>query len=778
VALCPLFNLLQACEKAVGDGCLDEIDALLGCGLLLLETEQPVERLDVKSREQASNILFYGINWMREVINAFCNSDDDATVQKVVTRLCNIAALEKKLIRLLACTPTFVIQGYTIKSGLEDGSSKDTNAKKSITINSQTNRRNQSAGSGESDTESVQSVSRSSKKAAKNITVFEDISSLRPLMRELKIDTLRILRTGRNMGLINPLKLSGFNYLVTDLQSKLKKKLAPPVLNAFFGKKKKDPAAIYAQPNISYIQRMSASTLIEEVLPYLPSLLDRWESILTEQSQDEDNTEQESQDSISLILDVFYQLLTWSELDDPANDSIKRSLLSVLAMRSDKTVSRLNDVPRLTQNAFNYLFKFIVNMKKGEATVQLHKALSAIVKFAGADGTLASQTQKAAETILRNEWSDSKEMKKHIVYLVGQEICMSGQSLDIIHNYLTKTLPAYDLGDEEELNLHPLLRKDTLPLYYQALASEVVHAHNHFKESQESDDTAILELSRIIDCFELMTAYIKAKDDRALLSVILKSGRLFIEQMTKRTITYLSSHFKTHRDAVINMLRQFQNGTRTLQIICSHVKTIRDIQLSSYVPSLKKALEIVIYQAKALLTDNNAPASAFYLGALKHRDITGAEVSSQLPVDSSDESDVNQLGSDDETNEEPPAESESVLGTRNKVVRKIGQTKRVKPVIKSVPVIRSSSRVPTSDDESDSDNSMRGTVDRAENVDPTIVDSEAEPSPTTPLPVPSSTSEHRDTTSHQEQPRKKRKLGTGLSKRPRHIPLQPKYTNL
>jgi hypothetical protein len=47
---------------------------------------------------------------------------------------------------------------------------------------------------------------------------------------------------------------------------------------------------------------------------------------------------------------------------------------------------------------------------------------------------------------------------------------MSGQSLDIIHNYLTKTLPAYDLGDEEELNLHPLLRKDTLPLYYQVRA--------------------------------------------------------------------------------------------------------------------------------------------------------------------------------------------------------------------------------------------------------------------------------------------------------------------
>jgi hypothetical protein len=50
------------------------------------------------------------------------------------------------------------------------------------------------------------------------------------------------------------------------------------------------------------------------------------------------------------------------------------------------------------------------------------------------------------------------------------------------------------------------------------------------------------------------------------------------------------------------------------KIICSHVKIIQDIQLSSHVPSLKKALEIVIYQAKALLTDNNAPANAFFLG--------------------------------------------------------------------------------------------------------------------------------------------------------------------
>ncbi|KAG2177141.1 hypothetical protein INT43_007798, partial [Umbelopsis isabellina] len=178
----------------------------------------------------------------------------------------------------------------------------------------------------------------------------------------------------------------------------------------------------------------------------------------------------------------------------------------------------------------------------------------------------------------------------------------------------------------------PLLRKDTLPVFYQALATEVVKAHRNFKENQESDDMCILQLSQIIECFEAMANYIRSKDNRALLSVVLKSSRLFIEQMTKRTISYLSSRFKTHRSAVVSILKRFQIGTKTLQIVCSHVKIVRDIQLSSYVPALKKALEIVIYQAKALLTDNNAPANAFYLGALKHRDITGAEVSSQVSL--------------------------------------------------------------------------------------------------------------------------------------------------
>jgi hypothetical protein len=50
---------------------------------------------------------------------------------------------------------------------------------------------------------------------------------------------------------------------------------------------------------------------------------------------------------------------------------------------------------------------------------------------------------------------------------VEQEIHTSDAPLDIIHGYLSKTFPAFDNGDADELESHPLLKKDTLHLYYQ-----------------------------------------------------------------------------------------------------------------------------------------------------------------------------------------------------------------------------------------------------------------------------------------------------------------------
>ena len=177
---------------------------------------------------------------------------------------------------------------------------------------------------------------------------------------------------------------------------------------------------------------------------------------------------------------------------------LSQSLLCVLAVRSDKSINRLHDLQRLIRCTFNYLSKFSTTLKKGEATVQLHKTLAAVVSFLP-DSTLTAQVHKSAESILRKEWSDAKDMKvrlsslfelcfaiihipylllqKHIVYLVEQEIHTSDAPLDIIHGYLSKTFPAFDNGDVDELESHPLLTKDTLHLYYQVRKNLRIHKH-------------------------------------------------------------------------------------------------------------------------------------------------------------------------------------------------------------------------------------------------------------------------------------------------------------
>lgn len=60
--LCAMFNLLQACEKKLNDGSLEDIDALLGCGLMLYSDDNPNE-LRTSEQQDVCDLLFYAINW-------------------------------------------------------------------------------------------------------------------------------------------------------------------------------------------------------------------------------------------------------------------------------------------------------------------------------------------------------------------------------------------------------------------------------------------------------------------------------------------------------------------------------------------------------------------------------------------------------------------------------------------------------------------------------------------------------------------------------------------
>jgi Fanconi anemia group D2 protein len=98
-------------ERETNQGSLGSIDALLGCPLYLpkhqLMFEEPWKSLTRRQKELSCYGLFYSINWIRELINAFATQiearvDDSSaqltkeeTTTKLFQRLRNLIIVVK-----------------------------------------------------------------------------------------------------------------------------------------------------------------------------------------------------------------------------------------------------------------------------------------------------------------------------------------------------------------------------------------------------------------------------------------------------------------------------------------------------------------------------------------------------------------------------------------------------------------------------------------------------------------------------------------------------------
>jgi len=105
------FQLLRVCEAAVSEDSsnLDAVDAVLGCPLYLFDVSTLVcfEDLPTASRSIACLALFHTVDWLRELVNAFCTQKEHSIRKKVLARLKQLLWMERSLERCLCLTPTF-----------------------------------------------------------------------------------------------------------------------------------------------------------------------------------------------------------------------------------------------------------------------------------------------------------------------------------------------------------------------------------------------------------------------------------------------------------------------------------------------------------------------------------------------------------------------------------------------------------------------------------------------------------------------------------------------
>mmetsp|Transcript_19793 Transcript_19793/g.78845 ORF Transcript_19793/g.78845 Transcript_19793/m.78845 type:complete len:910 (-) Transcript_19793:1363-4092(-) len=120
----------------------------------------------------------------------------------------------------------------------------------------------------------------------------------------------------------------------------------------------------------------------------------------------------------------------------------------------------------------------------------------------------------------------------------------------------------------------------------------------------------------------------RGRDQPTVFTSLMKCGRTVAQAFSGKMIPCLRERLNTHRQESLQLIKDFQRSTRVLQHICAHVKAQKSSKQTPLVPSLKRALETVVFSVKGLLESTDA-SSAFWMGNLKHRNLQGDVVASQ-----------------------------------------------------------------------------------------------------------------------------------------------------
>ncbi|KAL0914420.1 hypothetical protein M5K25_014765 [Dendrobium thyrsiflorum] len=121
----------------------------------------------------------------------------------------------------------------------------------------------------------------------------------------------------------------------------------------------------------------------------------------------------------------------------------------------------------------------------------------------------------------------------------------------------------------------------------------------------------------------------KAHDKVAMHAMAVKYGGKYVDLFLK-AFDFLQAQFQSHNELIIQMFKEFQKATRVIQALCSEAKGSKRTMVTSKVPATKRSMEKFLFHVKALLHNNSSSGCTFWMGNLKHKNLYGQVVSSQL----------------------------------------------------------------------------------------------------------------------------------------------------
>ncbi|KAJ2719745.1 hypothetical protein GGI07_005022 [Coemansia sp. Benny D115] len=526
-----------------------------------------------------------------------------------------------------------------------------------------------------------------------------------PYLRELSFSAFGVLAIGTAedadaQGSL--FTVHGLLLVLRELHSVVSTKLVQHTERRVFGGKPAVPYGALATFS-SNICGNSAADIVASLMPIVPSLLkylagclamrallckdvDESESlerasehrgILAETSNPEDIPVLEA--CVDMLLRTISSVLSWDGLQGEKGVNTMAEFLGILAEAGGQTdreelLAGMETVV-LERRAFDYLLGLAPLMGCWGRVADILRMLVTIRGYSPMhetraevrcqssemrENTMDGRISNLAFRILSGEWADSEETKTgDLEYVITQHIQRYPHSrLELLYSYATETLAGFvgNTLSQSAVGVHAKLQRSTFPIYYKGVINALVLAVKDTSFAHQTASEFLGFAGQVAESWLSLTRLTQSlhpASQSTVLLLSLRGSQSLLDLFLKNLLPALDKHFLLHRDSVLLIFNRIQKSTRILQNICNHSKVAKDSRLQAAVPQVKRKLEQLVFQVVALM-ENNECRGAINLGNLKHRDVSGHVVGSQIMRQSED-------SDEDEGCEEPEPEPEPEL---------------------------------------------------------------------------------------------------------------------
>ncbi|XP_065371634.1 Fanconi anemia group D2 protein homolog [Calliphora vicina] len=718
--LSPLFNFVRALHMLRYEGCLEIINALLGCAIILptFFDDDNADAIffdyDEEAQKKILDIYFHCVNWIRETVSSFATQREPMIREKVLQRLADLINIEEKIRQLLLKAPSDYmppqcefITGQngtttTSKSGIKsrpgcNGASSNKNSSKTKAIQNDTemlhlNETTLNETTRVGDLTTKLAGSNKVKSSAKSN--FENVYGPKEIYRQMDTNLVLVLKekldikhplpaeyVGYRMGLLE------FRFILTDIVSKLESVVGIQKFQS------EQSLQYIAKPGYFMCDLSDFIEVIGENMKIISAAINsKLEEVQRIHSHADLFTEEFNllKVCLGLCLRLLVAFFSWSEwfISEHRVNKLRESLLALMERTQ---YQRLKDKPApiLAIEAFNVLIKYETSIVDLKSAVYLNQ-LMVILNLLSDKNSKIKQSQEIrslCRTLLCRKWFNydgllEKGAQCNIYldelikgFLRDSDFKRQREILRIVREE-SKSLN----GKDSSLKSFPNFKKANFPLFFRGLCEILITSLNQKLTTNALNSIDKLEFwESSCKILNMLLEIVQGLDIPRNFQIFLKHSHLYLKLVLQHGLIVFEQYLRQNPERVCELIKTMQTTTRFLHHLCCHSKAIKNTAIVSQIPFLRETVENYVFRVKALLTANKC-ASVFSMGNLKNKDLHGDDLVSQSGTFStatgqdSDEDipdddvsvDETIMGNDDTENTRNDTENRSKSSSRSK----------------------------------------------------------------------------------------------------------------